>query len=124
MAQTLSLTVSATAEFGNFKDSFTPGAVTIALANQGAASGIVDVGTSEEDLSIGDVGASTQGYLILRNLDSSNYVTYGPKSGGAMVVFGRIKPGEIAVLRLEPSVVVRWQANTAAVKVQVKLFAA
>lgn len=124
MAQTLSLTVSATAEFGNFKDSFTPGAVTIALANQGAASGIVDVGTSEEDLSIGDVGASTQGYLILRNLDSSNYVTYGPKSGGAMVAMGRIKPGEIAVLRLEPSVVVRWQANTAAVKVQVKLFAA
>jgi len=123
MAQSLLINLSATAEFGNFKDTFTPGAVTVGLATQGASSGLVDVGTSEEDLAIGDVGASTQGFLILRNLDASNYITYGPKSSGAMVAFGRLKAGEVTILRLEPSVVLRWQANTATVKVQTKLFA-
>ena len=79
----------------------------------------MSVGTSEEDLSVGDVG--TVGWLFLRNLDSSNYVVFGPKSGGAMVAFGRLKAGEVAALRVSSGVTLRWQANTAAVKVQVIL---
>jgi hypothetical protein len=39
-----------------------------------------------------------------------------------MVVMGRLKAGESVVLRLEPGITFRWIANTAAVKVQTKLF--
>jgi hypothetical protein len=92
----------------------------ITQAAQGAHSPVVSVETVEEDLPIGDI--TTLGWLYLRNLDTTNYVTYGPKSGGAMVAFGRIKPGEPALMRLEPGITLRWVANTAAVKIQVKLF--
>ena len=70
-------------------------------------------------MSTGDV--STLGWLVLQNLDTTNYVTYGPDSTG-MVDFGRIEAGEIAVLRLEPGITIKAQANTAAVDLLVKVF--
>lgn len=81
---------------------------------------VASVGTSEEDLTTGDI--ATLGYLYMKNLDAANYVQWGPKSGGAMVVFGRLKPGESAILRLEPGITLRWIANTAAVKVLTKIY--
>lgn len=124
MANTITLSTTANVTLGSYKDTFNPGTLTITPAAAGAHCPIVTVGTSEEDLDVGDVGASTQGYVILQNLDSTNYVTYGPKSGGSMVAVGRLKAGEYAILRLEPSVVLRWAANTAACKVAVRLYAA
>lgn len=88
---------------------------------KGWHSPVVTVNTSaEEDLSIGDIG--TEGFLYLKNLDATNYVTWGPKSGGSMVAIGRLKAGEYAWIRMDSSATLRWQANTAAVKVQVCLF--
>ena len=78
------------------------------------------IGTSEEVLDFGDVG--TEGYCYLKNLDDENFVSYGPESTGAMVAGCRLGPGEEAWLRLEPSVVWRAQADTAAVQLQVDLF--
>lgn len=90
-------------------------------AVQGAEEGIVIVGSgAEEDMPVGDV--ATNGVLLLYNLDSTNFVNYGPKSAGVMVPFGRINPGEVHKLRLAPSgVTLRWQANGANVKVQMSL---
>lgn len=86
----------------------------------GAHAPVVTVGNgAEEDLAIGDI--STLGWIKLTNLDATNYVTYGPKSAGSMVAFGRIKAGETALFRLEPGITLRWQANTASVKVKVTL---
>lgn len=124
MSNTLSINVSVTATLGGFRDTFSPGAITVVPSTVGAHCPIVTVGTSEEDLDVGDVGASTQGYIVLQNLDAANYVTYGPKSGGAMVAMGRIKAGEVAILRLEPSAVLRWAANTAPVKVSARIYTA
>lgn len=124
MANSLVISTSVVATLGSFKDTFSPGALTVTPAAIGAHCPIVTVGTSEEDLDVGDVTASGQGYAILQNLDATNFVTYGPKSGGAMVAMGRLKAGEIAVLRLEPSAVLRWKADSAAVKVSVRLYAA
>jgi hypothetical protein len=86
----------------------------------GAHRPVLSIGTAEEDLPVGDVG--TNGYAYLKNLDSTNYVTYGPKSAGAMVALGRLKPGEFVWLRVEPAVILRAIANTAAVKVDFRLY--
>lgn len=65
---------------------------------------------------------TTLGWLYMRNLDSANYVTFGPTATGALVPFGRMQAGEPAVLRLEPGISLRLLANTAPVKVQFKAF--
>lgn len=67
---------------------------------------------AEEDLSFGDV--ATLGRAVFQNLDDTNYVTVGPKSGGVMVPFMRLNPdGEPNSMRLEPGITVRAQADTA-----------
>lgn len=123
MAQQIALTVQSSVTIGSWKDTFAPGQQTITITNAQAHCPIVVVGTSEEDLSLGDITSGNEGYVILQNLDNTNYVTYGPKSGGAMIAFGKIKPGELAILRLKPSVTMRWQADTAAVSVGVRAYA-
>jgi hypothetical protein len=81
---------------------------------------VVSVTTSESDLTTAEI--TTLGWAFLRNLDSTNYVQYGPKSGGAMVAMGRLKAGEWALLRLEPGITLRWKADTATCQVLVKIF--
>jgi len=77
---------------------------------------VVDVGLAESDMPVGSV--VTNGWLLVINLDATNYVTWGPKNSGAMVPCGRIKPNEHAYFRVEPGVTLRWKANTATVKLQ------
>lgn len=122
MANEITLNQYLSCTNGNFTTTWNPGQISITQSAIGAQSGVVVVGTSEEDLSVGDV--STPGILLLRNLDSTNYVDYGPKSGGSMVAFGRLKAGEVAQVRVGSSVTLRWVANTASVKVQVLLLEA
>lgn len=122
MANEIKISISATLTNGLLSDSFNTGQLSITQATLGAHTPVVTVGTSEEDLAVGDI--STLGFLLIRNLDSANYVTYGPKSSGSMVAFGRIRAGEAAVIRLEPGITLTWQANTAPVKVLTKLWEA
>lgn len=122
MANEIKLNIIASLTNGLLSDTFSTGQLSITQTTQGMHTPVVTVGTSEEDLSVGDI--STLGFMFLRNLDSSNYVTYGPKSGGSMVAVGRLRAGEAVVIRLEPGITVRWQANTAPVKVLTKLWEA
>lgn len=123
MANEIKLNINATLTNGYLSRSFQTGQLQITQTTLGAYSAVVSVGTSEEDLLTGDVG--TLGFLMLRNLDSTNYVQWGPKSGGSMVAVGRLKPnGEPAVIRLEPGITIRWVANTGACKVAVELWEA
>lgn len=117
MADELKVTIQATLTNGYLKESINPGQQSLTQAAVGSHCPVVSVGTSEEDLSTGDI--STLGWLFITNLDTANYVTYGPKSGGSMVAFGRIESGETHAVRLSPGITLRWQANTAAVKVKV-----
>lgn len=120
MAGTIGLTIQTNYENGNASLLFNPGTVSISQTNQGYHSPVVTVNSSaEEDFAIGDVG--TNGVLTMRNLDVTNYVTYGPKDT-TMTAFGRIEAGEVVAMRLEPGVTMRWQANTAACNVQVTLY--
>lgn len=120
MAGTISLKVLMNLVNGVHKETFgSSNNITIVQDAIGAHAPVVTVGfAAEEDLPIGDI--STLGWLFLQNLDSTNYVTYGPKDT-TMKAFGRIEPGEYAALRLEPGITLRWQANTGNVKVKVML---
>lgn len=120
MANEIKLTIGVVYANGGLKDTVPADAVQITQTNQEFHAPVVSVGTSEEDLSLGDI--TTNGCLFLKNLDSTNFVKYGPKSGGSMIEFGRLKAGEEAFLRLAPGVTLRWIADTAAVKVLIKAY--
>ena len=116
MATELRLNVSFQGENGSY---YKPGAiqfsgVTIAQAAQGSDGFIQNIGTSEEDVTF---AVTTHGYLFMRNLDTSHYIKYGPSNGGSMVEFGRLKAGELAILRVAPGITLRAIADTAACNV-------
>lgn len=119
MAGTITVNNSLMVVNGNYKSQFAPGATTITQNNQGEHSSIVVVGTAEEVISMGDI--VTAGWCTFHNLDTTNYVQWGPTSAGAMVVAGRLKPGESYPFRLEPGISLRMKANTAPCKVLVKI---
>jgi len=119
MANEITLKFSLQAENGFLKESVNIGQLQIDQAAVGMAGGAQSIGTSEEVVGFGDV--STEGLLYLRNLDDTNYVEFGPEDTGAMVPIGKLEPGEFAVFRLKPSVVLRAQADTAACLLQVLL---
>lgn len=114
---------------GNIKDSngraldYWPSetvSVTQATPNSGGQPGTVPVTTSEADMST--TGLTTPSMLYLKNLDGTNYVSYGPKSGGSMILFGKLKPKDVHILRLGASVTLRWVANSATCRVLAKCY--
>lgn len=115
MADEIRITLSVTVERGSYKATF-PYSDALDQAATGAAGGVQSIGTSEENLSAGDL--ANVGYLFMRNLDSTNYVDWGVSDAGAMKAVGRLKAGDVAVLRVKPAAAVRMQANTAACLVQ------
>lgn len=56
MANELKVTISATLTNGNLKETVNPGQQSITQATVGSHCPVVSVGTSEEDLSVGDIG--------------------------------------------------------------------
>ena len=77
---------------------------------------VINVGTSEVSLAINDVG--TPGYVVLRNLDGTNYVQWGIAT---TVYTGRMLAGESAnPFRIDAGVTTLYlKANTAACDVRV-----
>ena len=122
MANEISISLAFQLVNGYMRESFQPGTLQVTQAAVGRAGHAQSIGfAASEVVDFGDV--ATNGYLILRNLDEDNYVTYGPDDGAdAMVTLGKLKPGEVALLRVAPTVVMRAQANTAAVLLDCKLF--
>lgn len=77
----------------------------------GPTPGYVTIGTSEESQTFGELG--TLGWLMMENLDTTNYVEWGFSTG---VYGGRLEAGELALFRLNPSTTLYMRANTAACK--------
>lgn len=120
MADEIQIQQRVTVRKGNFNRTWDPAVAQVDQAGQGGFSAVLSVGTSEEVIAFTDVG--TYGILCMRNLDDTNFVTYGPESGGAMVGFGRLNPGgEPQTLRLEPGITLRMQADTGACDVELLL---
>jgi hypothetical protein len=120
MANELKLTIAGQLANGELTDQIRTENLSLTQSAAALISKTVSVTTSEADLDT--TGITTLGYAVVKNLGPTNYLTYGPKSGGAMVAFGRLKVGEVAVVRLEPGITLRWKANTATVTAFVKIF--
>lgn len=118
MANEITVTGSLAVSNGQYVDSIPTFRVQDDQSSLGGHGSVVEVGTSEESMPVGDV--SSEGWLSIKNLDATNYVEYGPDSTG-MVAFGRLEPGHTHLVKLKSGVTVKWQANTAAVKVKMLL---
>ena len=77
----------------------------------GPTPGYVTIGTSEESIAFSELG--TVGWLMMENLDATNYVEWG---FATTVYGGRLEPGESASFRLNPSTTLYIKANSAACK--------
>jgi len=108
MANEIAIQLSVRVQNGSFLDQFTPGQVLVDQASIGRGGYTQSIGTSEGVVNFGDI--TTAGWLALRNLDDTFSIQYGPTLDGAMVVFGRLRAGEVALLRLEPGIVMRAKA--------------
>ncbi len=86
----------------------------------GGVPGYVSVPAADTLIAL--TGIVTNGWAYFRNLDQANYVEYGPTAAGAIAVLGKMKPGEVGLIRLAPGVALRMRANTAACKVQILVF--
>jgi len=130
MADEFTCTFNIRLQNGVYKDSYNPGQVQIDQAAIGKSDQILSIGTSEEDVTLGDI--STEGVCILQNMDTTNYVSWGKKDGsGNMQAIGRLKaapsatePSFPAIFTFEPGATLRMQANTAACNVRVIVFEA
>lgn len=84
----------------------------------GPTPGFVTIGTSEESQAFAEL--TTLGWVILHNLDDTNYVQWGFSTG---FYGGRMEPGEKAgPFRLEPGTTIYLKSNTAACKVYIAAF--
>lgn len=95
--------------------------ILINQTNQQVIAQTISQGTAEADV---DLSALTAlGLIYIRNLDPTNFVEYGPKSGGSMIALGKLKPGEAALLRLMTGITLRMKADTATCKVFIQAVA-
>ena len=116
MANELTLNLKASFTSGNLSSDFPTQAGQLDVAAVEQNSSVFSLTTAETDLTF--VGITTPGWLIIKNLDATNYITWGPKSAGAMILCGKIMATEFAIFRLGAAVTIRMLANTATVKVQ------
>lgn len=77
------------------------------------------IGTSETDVDI-SAGLTTPGFLIMVNLDPTNFIQWGPKDT-SMKLTGRMLAGEPACFRMDQTVTpltaaLRMKADTAPCK--------
>lgn len=115
MANEITVTANLSCTNGAFSFASKENALRINQTTQGGGGpGVVTVTTSDAAVSLGSYTA--KGYCFIKNLDGTNYVEFGPESGGAIVKMIKLKPGEYAMFRLVSTATLRAQANTASVK--------
>lgn len=123
MANEITIVASVRISKGNFLWEFNPGQKQADLTTARRGGNVQTIGTgAPEALTDGDV--STPRLAILRNTDSTNYVTVGPQSSTTsnMEPMLRIPAGHYVMLWLDPAVVLMALANTASVDLQVDIF--
>jgi hypothetical protein len=90
-----------------------PQNLTFTQSGEGEAGGIQNIGTSAENLNVGDV--ATEGFAVFKNLDPTNFVEIGWDATGFQSAF-KLLAGMIAVVPLNPSRTWQAKADTAAVE--------
>ncbi len=104
------------------KDQFAPGSLKFNQATQLLWSEAVTL-TAAADTAITFTGVTTNGWLVLQNLDTTNFVNWGPNNAGAILSIGRlVANGGVACFQLEPGVTLRMKADTGNCKVLIKVW--
>jgi hypothetical protein len=120
VADEISFNAKLTLTNSSLKDTFDFRKNLIDQTASGLLINVWTVGTSEETLTVTDIG--TLGVAYFLNLDPTNYVQLGVSTG---VYFCRLKPAASdmpAMFRLEPGVTIYGKANTSACKVLVGIY--
>lgn len=114
MANEISVSARLKCVNGNLKFEYNTGNLNFTQAAAGGPTpGYLTIGTTEESVTFPEL--STKGWLIMRNLDGTNYVQWGFST---TVYGGRMEAGEPAgPFRLEPGTTIYLKANTAACQV-------
>jgi len=115
MADEITLIVDLDLVNGAVEHDFSPSSISIDQATARFIDTVLDIGTSAETISFGDI--ATKGMVVLQNLDSTNYITAGPDSTGQVTLL-RINAGEIACFRIDDSATLKATANTATCKMR------
>lgn len=117
MAEEITITVGAQVTNGLLKHYVPTTSRKIDQATARAGAVFQDVGTTEETISFGD---GVPGYIVVMNLDATNYVTLRFSTGVNAI---RLLPnGGQAVFYLAPSTTLYAIANVATCKVKVDWF--
>lgn len=115
MADEITVNMSLAVANGNLKFSRAVGSKTFDQSAEGGPTpAYVTIGTSEESIAFAEL--STLGWVLMENLDSTNYVQWGFSTG---VYGGKMEAGESALFRLNPSSTLYMIANTSACKVNI-----
>ncbi len=119
MADEISVTTQVRLNNGNLTDDF---AETVSHDQTTARMlcSVLDVGTTEETIALGDIAAPQ--LIFLTNLDATNYVEFGVDSSGFKPV-GRVQPGKsVGPIPAAASVTYQLKANAAACDVKVRIY--
>ena len=119
MAGTVAASVTLSVRNGDMNDNISLNCSGVVQTTQGKAAGIQVVGTTHETLDVGDV--ATNGWLIVQNLDATNFVELGRDVSAAFYGVVRVEPGEVAVLRLSQATIYA-QADTASIRLWYNLY--
>ena len=119
MANEIRYNISFQLSNGNNNYTYQKGVAVNQVAGGGPSPGTVTVGTTEETISLAELG--NEGLAILVNLDTTNYVDIGASAG---VYLLRLLPGEPQLVRLVPGLTLRARANSAACLVAFNIFEA
>lgn len=121
MATTITAGLSASVEYNNFKDTIAK-TLTVTLNNLGGVFGVQNIGTTAEDIAMGDLSTANQGYCFLQNQDATNFVSFGWDDGGTIKEIGKLKPGEWCWFRLMTSKQLMAKADTAAINLEYRIY--
>jgi|688.fasta_scaffold17654_17 hypothetical protein len=125
MANEITVSVSVAVSNGNHNETFAASGIRVDQATQGAAGGVVSVGTNVQTLSLGSVSAA--GYSGFRNLSTATsgtaYVSLGHYDGTNLQEFCQLKRGDAAALRLVPTITLGAKAYGTATRIRYAVFA-
>lgn len=118
MANEISLIRSVSITSGNYRDNVASTTVSFDLGAIEQFENIIPVTTAEQDLVFTNV--TTPKFCMLQNLDATNIIQWGPKSG-TMVEVGRISTLGEVIFEIGSGVTlrVRTVASTASLRVRV-----
>lgn len=119
MANEITLVRNVSITSGNFRDAVAAKSTTFDLSAIEKYENVVPLTTAEADLTFTNV--TTPKFCMLENLDSTNIIQWGPKSGGVMVEVGRISTLGEVVFEIGSAVTIRCRtvASTANLRVRV-----